>query len=194
MKFNFGNYLFTAATSAVFLLFNAVLASELTKSEEAPSSQDAASLTFAVNLVNEKGVGQEIGTVTAQDTDFGLLLKPDLSNLPSGVHGFHLHENPDCSPGEKEGKIVPALAAGGHFDPEETESHQGPYGEGHLGDLPVLIVDELGISTLPIVAPRLTTADLKGHAVIIHAGGDNYSDKPSKLGGGGSRLACGVIK
>lgn len=29
---------------------------------------------------------------------------------------------------------------------------------------------------------------------MIHAGGDNYSDKPEKLGGGGSRIACGVIK
>lgn len=34
---------------------------------------------------------------------------------------------------------------------------------------------------------------LEGHALIIHAGGDNYSDAPAPLGGGGARLACGVI-
>ncbi len=28
---------------------------------------------------------------------------------------------------------------------------------------------------------------------MIHAGGDNYSDTPEKLGGGGARVACGVI-
>jgi Cu-Zn family superoxide dismutase len=29
---------------------------------------------------------------------------------------------------------------------------------------------------------------------MIHAGGDTYSDMPAPLGGGGARLACGVIK
>ena len=38
----------------------------------------------------------------------------------------------------------------------------------------------------------LTT--LRGKSVIIHAGGDNYSDQPQPLGGGGARIACGVIE
>jgi superoxide dismutase, Cu-Zn family len=29
---------------------------------------------------------------------------------------------------------------------------------------------------------------------MIHSGGDNYSDAPAPLGGGGARIACGVIK
>jgi Cu-Zn family superoxide dismutase len=29
---------------------------------------------------------------------------------------------------------------------------------------------------------------------MIHAGGDNYSDTPVTLGGGGARVACGVVK
>ena len=29
---------------------------------------------------------------------------------------------------------------------------------------------------------------------MIHAGGDNYSDLPKPLGGGGDRIACGVIQ
>ena len=40
---------------------------------------------------------------------------------------------------------------------------------------------------------RLKTTDLAGRAIIIHAGGDNYSDNPKKLGGGGARVACGVV-
>jgi Cu-Zn family superoxide dismutase len=28
---------------------------------------------------------------------------------------------------------------------------------------------------------------------MIHEGGDNYSDQPKPLGGGGARIACGVI-
>ena len=43
-------------------------------------------------------------------------------------------------------------------------------------------------------APNLAVKDLKGRSVIIHAGGDNYSDQPAPLGGGGARIACGVIK
>lgn len=29
---------------------------------------------------------------------------------------------------------------------------------------------------------------------MIHKGGDNYSDEPAALGGGGARFACGVIE
>ena len=38
----------------------------------------------------------------------------------------------------------------------------------------------------------LSTADLKGKALIVHAGGDTYRDEPP-LGGGGARVACGVV-
>jgi Cu-Zn family superoxide dismutase len=42
------------------------------------------------------------------------------------------------------------------------------------------------------LAPRLKLSDLKGRALMVHMGGDNYSDKPQALGGGGARVACGV--
>jgi superoxide dismutase, Cu-Zn family len=133
------------------------------------------------------GKGEYIGTITAKDTDFGLLLTPKLVDLPPGIHGFHLHTNPSCNDYAK--------AAGGHWDPNKTNKHLGPYNEnGHLGDLPVLYVDKDGDSSIPVLAPRLTVSELKGHALIIHAGGDNYSDKPEPLGGGGMRIACGVVK
>ncbi len=34
----------------------------------------------------------------------------------------------------------------------------------------------------------------EGLAIMVHAGGDNYSDDPKPLGGGGDRIACGVIQ
>jgi Cu-Zn family superoxide dismutase len=40
---------------------------------------------------------------------------------------------------------------------------------------------------------RLGVDDLRGHALMIHEGGDNYSDQPKPLGGGGARIACGVV-
>src|SRR5262249_11705937 len=86
------------------------------------------------------------------------------------------------------------MAAGGHFDPQNSQEHNGPFVKrGHLGDLPVLIVDQDGNATLPTLAPRFKLKDLKGHALMIHAGSDNYSDVPEKLGGGGERIACGII-
>ena len=98
-----------------------------------------------------------------------------------------------CDPAEKDGSRVPSLGAGGHFDPNSTGVHQGPQGQGHLGDLPVLYVDAKGNATRASWAPRLKTSDLAGRAIIIHSGGDNYSDVPKKLGGGGSRVACGLV-
>ncbi len=146
-----------------------------------------------VNLLNTSGVGQGIGSITLRDSPYGLLLIPDLTNLSPGNHGFHIHENPDCGAQRKEGRLVPGLAAGGHFDPWSTGSHEGPYGEGHLGDLPPLFVDEEGNATTTVLAPRLKRSYLRQRSIMIHMKGDNFSDTPAKLGGGGARLACGVI-
>ena len=84
-------------------------------------------------------------------------------------------------------------AGGGHFDPQNTNSHQGPYGQGHLGDLAALYVDARGKASTPTLAPRIKTTDLKGLTVMVHAGGDNYTNNPP-LGGGGARIACGVVQ
>jgi Cu-Zn family superoxide dismutase len=126
-----------------------------------------------------------LGIVVFTESPYGLLITPNLNNLPAGAHGFHLHQHPDCG---KDG-----MNAGGHFDPANTNSHKGPYHDGHLGDLPVLYVSNEGIANTPLLAPRLKLKDLTGLTVMIHSNGDNYSDTPP-LGGGGSREACGVIK
>ena len=126
-----------------------------------------------------------LGSVDFKDTPFGLLITPNLSSLPTGLHGFHLHQHANCDDH--------AMAAGGHFDPENSNTHQGPYGKGPLGDLPVLYVDANGQAHTPILAPRLKTEELKGLAVMVHANGDNYTDTPA-LGGGGARVACGTFK
>ena len=78
--------------------------------------------------------------------------------------------------------------------PHQTAKHEGPEGMGHTGDLPVLVVNNDGKATEAVVAPRLKKLDdVKGKALMIHVGGDNMSDQPKPLGGGGARYACGVI-
>ena len=155
----------------------------------------AQTLQVPMHLVDAKGGEQAIGIVTiTQDTN-GVTFTPNLTGLPPGLHGFHVHQNPNCDPAMDPAKnrMMAAQAAGGHFDPDKTGHHEGPMGHGHLGDLPALRVDANGNATTPVVAPRLKIAELSGHSLIIHAGGDNYSDTPEKLGGGGARIACGVI-
>lgn len=153
----------------------------------------AADLVVTMNLVNEQGVGNSIGTVTIAEGPTGLVFTPKLTGLAPGLHGFHVHEKPDCAPGVKDGKPVAALAAGGHYDPAGTGKHEGHAGQGHLGDLPALTVEADGTASAAVTAPRLKMADVKGRSIMIHAGGDNYSDQPALLGGGGARVACGVI-
>ncbi len=153
----------------------------------------AASVHVTMTQVDSVGVGNIIGMIVFQDSLKGLKIMPNLRDLTEGQHGIHVHENPSCEPTEKDGKMVPGLAAGGHFDPGNTGRHEGPNGQGHLGDLPVLYVNSAGEATRSSWAQRLKTTDLAGRAIIIHASGDNYSDNPKKLGGGGARVACGVI-
>lgn len=154
----------------------------------------AEELVVPMHLTDSAGVGSAIGRVTASSNPYGTVLTPDLKNLTPGLHGFHVHQNPDCGPAKKGGKTVPGLAAGGHYDPAGAGRHAGPYANGHLGDLPPLYVDTNGGARQPVLAPRLKLSDLKGRSLMIHAGGDNYSDNPKKLGGGGARMACGVVK
>ncbi len=154
----------------------------------------ATDIVVPMNLVSEQGVGQGIGTITITEGPQGLVFTPDLKGLAPGEHGFHMHQYADCAAAVKDGKPTAGLAAGGHYDPAGTGKHEGPQGKGHLGDLPALTVGADGTAMTPVVAPRLKMADLKGHALMIHAGGDNYADQPAPLGGGGARVACGVIK
>ncbi|MBK2028047.1 superoxide dismutase family protein [Francisella noatunensis] len=136
---------------------------------------------------------KEVGMVTISPyihdgKQEGMLITPYLYNLPaSSVHGMHIHINPSC---DDDG-----MAAGGHWDPDNTGKHLGPYNDnGHKGDLPELVVNADGTATEPIVAPRLDSLEeLEGHSLMIHEGGDNYSDTPKPLGGGGTRMWCGVI-
>lgn len=135
--------------------------------------------------LNDTAVYGPLGKVLVEDTDDGARFTPELSGLTPGEHGFHIHTNPDCSDSGK--------SAGGHYDPANTGRHEGPNGNGHLGDLPRLAVDATGDASVAVVAPRVHVSDLEGRALIVHGGGDNYSDEPAALGGGGARVACGVV-
>lgn len=153
----------------------------------------AAELTIPINAIDSNGIGAVIGSVKVKDGKQGLTVIPKLAGLTPGPHGFHVHENPSCAPKEQDGKMVAGLSAGGHYDPGKAGKHEGPWGHGHRGDMPALAVNGDGTASDPVVVPMLKTADLMGRAIVIHAGADNYSDSPKPLGGGGGRVACGIV-
>ena len=151
-------------------------------------------LVVDINLLNEdQAKNMKIGEVVVTESKFGLVFTPIIKGqIAQGLHGFHIHVNPSCDNTEK----GIGMAAGGHWDPKKTNRHSFPWDKnGHLGDLPALYVDANGVASNPVLAPKLKKLkEIKGHSLMIHIGGDNHHDQPAPLGGGGARVACGVIK
>jgi Cu-Zn family superoxide dismutase len=152
-------------------------------------------LSIPMYAVTKEGIGDSIGRVVVTEFPDGLEFRPALTGLLHGLHGFHVHENPDCSPAvaPESGGMVPAKAAGGHWDPEGNARHNAPWEDGHFGDLPALYVDRENVAEHPVFKTNMRLDDLPGHALIVHHGGDNYKDDPVPNGGGGPAVACGVI-
>lgn len=157
--------------------------------------EESNDINVALMRATATGAGETVGEVRIRQTSAGAVFELNLQGLPPGAHGFHIHAEPSCAPAHAEGHAEAAGAAGGHWDPQNTGRHAGPQGDGHLGDLPRL---EIGADGRPVqttlAAPRIDDISaLEGHALMVHDGGDNYADTPEPLGGGGERIACGVI-
>jgi Cu-Zn family superoxide dismutase len=142
-------------------------------------------------MTSAQGMGELVGTLTVGNTEImvagrkeaGLLLKPNLKGLGPGLYAFHVHENANCGSAVKDGEAVPGLAAGSHLWLSGTGQMSGTVFTSHLGNLPHLEVDADGTASKPIVAARLTLADVANRSLMIHATQDDYS----------ARLACGRL-
>lgn len=152
----------------------------------------AAEIIIPMFSITPNGVSEQLGVVELRDTTEGLQLRTSLSKLPPGQRGFHIHEIPNCGPAMEDGKPTAGMAAGGHYDPGRTGKHLGPTGAGHIGDLPALMVDAGGQARTNVTVKRLSVDAIRGRALMIHGGGDSYNEPPAS-GGGGARIACGVI-
>jgi superoxide dismutase, Cu-Zn family len=135
--------------------------------------------------------GTDIGTVTLTGTPNGVLLTAELMNLPTGVHGFHIHEKGACTPD--------FAAAGGHFAGGAGAHGYLVEGGPHAGDMPNIHVPDSGSVTVETFDPNVSLDggegflfDDDGSAIIIHSGPDDYQSQPS--GNSGDRIACGVIE
>ncbi len=127
------------------------------------------------------------GVVTFTKVEGGVRVVANISNVPTGDHGFHIHEFGDCSAPD-------GTSAGGHFNPTKME-HAGPAAEKrHVGDLGNVTANADGKVMLDYVDQHLAFAgpnSLIGRGLILHAQPDDLKTQPT--GAAGGRIACGVI-
>lgn len=139
--------------------------------------------------------GEMVGSVTLTQEADGVRVSVEVSKLPPGFHGFHVHTVGKCDPPD-------FTSAAGHFNPAGL-SHPG-----HAGDLPNLLVQADGSASMILRTDRFKMSDLfdaDGSAFIIHAKPDNHAHIPTDryqpapdaatlaTGDAGGRIACGII-
>ena len=136
--------------------------------------------------------GNVVATATLVKGDTGVDITLEGTDLPTGEHGFHIHETGTC-------EAPDFKSAGGHFNPTDAnhgfDDPEGP----HAGDLPNIKVAEDGTVNEQVTAEMVTLEKGQenslykegGTALMIHSKADDNKSQPS--GDAGERIACGVI-
>jgi len=110
----------------------------------------------------------------------------NLSNVPPGVHGFHVHDKGECG--------ADGMAAGGHFNPATTNHGAPTATPHHAGDFGNVTADAAGNVKVTFATRSISVSaganSVVGHAVILHANPDDLVTQPT--GNAGGRIACGV--
>ena len=118
--------------------------------------------------------GQKIGSAEIRAFGSGVRIDVNVSQLPPGTHGIHIHNVGKC-----EG---PAFAsAGPHFNPTSKKHGKGSPEEPHAGDLLNLEVQVDGVGKASLVNSNVTLGD--GPDSVFHEGGTSlvYSCKFGRL-------------
>lgn len=132
--------------------------------------------------------GDVTGIVNFLETDAGLKVEADLTNAPSGTHGFHIHEFGSCA---EEGS-----AAGGHYNPDGVahgKLKEDGFVNAHAGDLGNIVAEKNNASyneTLPGLKLSGGKYTVAGRAVIVHEHPDDFGQP---TGHAGPRIGCGEI-
>lgn len=111
-----------------------------------------------------------------------------LINIPAGEHGFHIHENGNCSAAD-------ASSAGDHFNPTNAIHGAREGMERHAGDMGNLTASANEVAMIDFQDYQLTFNGVNSFvnkAFIVHAMPDDLVSQPS--GNSGDRIACGVIE
>lgn len=128
------------------------------------------------------------GTVTLMQLgDGSTQVRVNLTSVPPGTHGFHIHEKGDCGDNGN--------AAGGHFNPAGTMHGSPDAMPHHAGDFGNVTADANGVVRSEFTTHSASLEDgassAIGKAIILHANPDDLKTQPT--GNAGGRIACGVI-
>lgn len=121
----------------------------------------------------------------------GVLIKIEMTDLPEESWvAFHVHETGSCD------AATGHESAGGHFNPGSKEHGYDAANGPHAGDMPNQYVAADGTLRAEVLNHAVTLTEgetgIRGRALMVHAGADDYSSQPS--GDAGDRLACAVIE
>ena len=128
------------------------------------------------------------GTVHFQNAgEDGVEVVVDLTGVPPGVHGFHVHDKGDCGNN--------AQNAGGHFNPNEMVHGAPDAVSHHAGDFGNVTADDKSEVharfTTHAISINMGTNAVAGHAVVLHGNPDDLVSQPA--GNAGPRIGCGVV-
>jgi Cu-Zn family superoxide dismutase len=158
-----------------------------------PRSEESAKppmVEHAMARIEGKSGSRLTGEATLSGREDSVEIVVRLSNAPAGLHAVHLHENGDCSASD-------AASAGAHWNPAGAQHGQRGSQSFHTGDIGNIEIGSDGTGMLTVVATDWSLHsgrdhDPVGKAIVIHAGGDDFTTQPD--GGAGQRLGCGVIE
>ncbi|NNE34403.1 MAG: superoxide dismutase family protein [Rhodothermales bacterium] len=177
----------------VLLVFGCSRPDSSDQNEAASDTPDAATNEIASDVVavlRPTAGNNASGIVAFFGREDGVLVRAEISDATPGKHGFHVHENGDCSAPD-------ASSAGGHFAIDGTP-HGAPdamEGNRHVGDLGNLVVGQDGTGKydrMDLILALDGQNSIRGKAVVLHGGEDDLLSQPS--GAAGPRIACGVIQ
>jgi superoxide dismutase, Cu-Zn family len=168
---------------------NLAMLSVLALLTAASCAHSKASTPMAMATIQPTSGSTVTGTVHFQDLGGGnVQVKVDLTGVPPGVHGFHVHDKGACGDN--------GMAAGGHFNPMGTNHGAPDATPHHSGDFGNVNADPSGEVHQQFVTQSVTvtagTTSVVGHAVILHANPDDLVTQPT--GNAGGRIACGVVE
>lgn len=147
-----------------------------------------------MNRINAVAVfqGKLKGNVQFMETSIGTKIIVNISNLPNGKHGFHIHEKGNLL--EKK-----CLGCKGHYNPFNKQHGDRTDKNRHVGDLGNIEAKngKVNIMFYDNLIKLRGKNSIIGRSVVIHSKEDDLGKGNNKesliTGNAGSRLDCAVI-